>query len=132
MVLTSTFHSNYLNSAALDRCNHTLTWDLDNKVLCFQYHKTNINILWQFFFLKCQLKRRIQFCKTFILFFPFQFIPRISFVIPRFPAFPPWFPIIPTLIPRIPTLIPRIPIIPFIPLPDSTFRFLQAAESNLM
>ena len=48
MALTSAFHSN--NTTALDRCNHTLTRDLDNKALCFQYHKTNINILGRFFF----------------------------------------------------------------------------------
>ena len=75
--------------------------------------------------------------------------------LPWFPAFPPWFhafpPIsriltqicrIPTLIPRIPniltpiahihTLIPRVPIIPLIAFPDSPFRLLQIAISNML
>ena len=82
--------------------------------------------------------------------------------LPWFPAFPPWFhafppisriltqipripiliPRILTLIPRIPTillpiarihtLIPRVPIIPLIPFPDSPFRLLQIAISNML
>ena len=65
-------------------------------------------------------------------------IPRIPILIPRIPTLIPRIPTliirIHTLIPRIPiilTLIPRIPIISLIPFPDSPFRFLQIAKTNL-
>ena len=75
---------------------------------------------------------------TFILVFPFQLIPRIFFLIIRIPTLTPRIPTliprilhliprIPTLIPHTTTLVPRIYIIPFIPFPDFSFRFLQIA-----